>query len=77
MKNIFTPNSNAKRQPCDVFRHHNTATYSNNSLTALRPKIWNKLPTKVKLLTSVTKFKEYIRMRFWCCCKCNVCRMFK
>ena len=77
MKNIFTPKTNAKIQPHDIIvRHHNTATYGDKSLTALGPKIWNKLPTNIKSLTSITKFKEYIRT----CepsCKCNVRKMVK
>ena len=40
MKNIFTPKTDAKIWPYDIIvRHHNTATYSNKSLTALGPKI--------------------------------------
>ena len=78
MKNIFSPKTNAKIRPHDIIvRHHNTATYGDKSLTALGPKIWNKLPTNTKSLTSITKFKEYIRTWFWPSCECNVCRMVK
>ena len=56
MKNIFTPKTNAKIQPHDVIvRHHNTATYGSKSLIAPGPKIWNKLPTNIKSLTSNNK----------------------
>ena len=62
MKNIFTPKRNAKLRPHDIIiRHHNTATYGDKSLTALGPKICNNLPTNIKSLTSIAKFKEYIR----------------
>ena len=62
MENIFTPKANAKIRPHDIIvRHHNTATYGDKSLTALRSNIWNKRPTNIKSLTSMTKFKEYIR----------------
>ena len=65
-------------QPHDIIvRHHNTATYSYKGLTALGPKISNKLPTNAKLLTYVTKFKEYIRTWFGPSCRCNVCRNVK
>ena len=75
---MFAPKTNAKIQLHDIIvRHHDIATYGNKSLTALGPKIWNKLPTNVKSLTSITKFSEYIRTRFGPSCKCNVCRMFK
>ena len=47
-----------------IVRHHNTAIYGDKSLTALGSKIWNKLPTNIKSLTSITKFKEYIRTWF-------------
>ena len=54
-KNIFTPKTNAKIRPhVIIVRHHNTATYGDKSLTALGSEIWNKLPTNVKLLTSIT-----------------------
>ena len=64
LKNIFTPKTNAKIRPHDIIaRHHNTATYGDKTLTVLGPKIWNKPPTNIKLLTSITKFKEYIRTK--------------
>ena len=48
MKNILSPIANTKIQPHDItVRHHNTPTYSDKSLTALRSKIWNKLPTNI------------------------------
>ena len=78
MKNIFSRKTNAKIQPHDIIvRHRNAATYGDKSLTALRLKMWNKLPTNIKSLTSITKFKEYIRTWFGPSCKCNVCRMVK
>ena len=78
MKNIFTPKTNAKIRPHDIIpRHHNTATYGDKKLTALGPKIWSKLPTNIKSLTSITKFKGFIRTWFVPSCKCNVCKMVK
>ena len=76
MKNIFTPKTNAKIRPHDIIvRHHNTTTYGDKSLTALGPKIRNKLLTNIKSLTSITKFKEFVRTWFGSSCKCYVCRM--
>ena len=78
MKNIISPKTNAKIRPHDIIvRHHNSTTYGDKSLIALGPKIWNKLPTNIKSLTSITKFKEYVRTWFEPRCKCNVCRMVK
>ena len=78
MKNIFTPKTNAKIRSLDVIvRLHITSTNSDESLTALGPKILNKLPTNITSLTSITKFKEYIRTWLGPSCKCNVCRMVK
>ena len=78
MKNIFTPKPNAKIRPHDItVRDHNTATYGDKSLTALRPEIWNKLTTNIKSLTSITKFKEYVKTWFGRSYKCNVCRMVR
>ena len=77
MKNIFTSKTNAKIRPHDIIvRHHNTATYGDKSMTALGPKMWNKLPINIKLLTS-TKFEEFTRTWFRPSCKFNVCRMVK
>ena len=65
MKNIFTPKTNAKIRPHDIIvRHQNTATYGDKSLTALGPKIQNKLSANIKSLTSITKFEKYIRTWF-------------
>ena len=78
MKNIFTPKISAKIGPHGVIvRHHNTATYCDKSLATPGPKTWNKLPTNIKSLTSITKFKEHIRTWFGPSCKYNVCRMVK
>ena len=38
-------------------------------------RVTTKLPANIKSLTSITKFKEYIRTLFGPRCKCNVCRM--
>ena len=78
MKNIFTPKTNAKIRPFDIIvRRRNTAIYRHKILTALGSKNWNKLPANIKSLTSITKFKKYIKT--WCgpICKCNVWRMVK
>ena len=73
INNIFTPKTNAKIRPHDtIVIHHNTATYGDKSLTALGPKTWNKLPANIKSLTSITKFKEYIKTWSGPSCKCNV-----
>ena len=52
MKNIFPSKTNAKIRPHDIIVRHNTTTYGDKSLTALGPKIWNKLSTKIKSLIS-------------------------
>ena len=40
MKNIFTPKTNLKiRQHDIIVKHHNTATYGDKILSALRPKL--------------------------------------
>ena len=76
MKKVFTSKTNTKIGPHDIIvRHHSTARYSDKSLTDLEPKIWNKLPTNIESLTSITKCKKYIRTWFGLSCKCNVCRM--
>ena len=73
MRNIFT----RKRPRSITVRHHNTATDGDKCLTPLGPKIWNKLSTNIKALTSITMFKEYISTWFLPSCKCKLCRMVK
>ena len=66
MNNILNPKTSVKIRPHDIIvRHHNTVTYGDKSLSALRPKTWNKLPTNIKSLISITETKEYIRTLFW------------
>ena len=56
MKTIFAPKTSTKIRPHDIIvRHYNTATYGDKRLTALGPKIWNKLATDTKPLTPITQ----------------------
>ena len=76
MKDIFTPKRDPKVWLYDIIvKHHKSAKYGDKSLIALGPKIWNQLSRNVKFLTSITKFKEYIRTWFGPSFKCNICRM--
>ena len=62
IKDIFTPKRDSKIRSYDILaKHQKAAKYGDKSLIALGPKIWNQLPSNVKSLTSITKFKEYIR----------------
>ena len=46
MKDIFKPKSSDKIRPFDMTVHtRRTTKFGNNSLAALRSKIWNRLPT--------------------------------
>ena len=76
MKDIFTPRNDPKVRPMDIFvKHHMSTKYDGRSLIALGPEIWNQIPSNVKSLTSITKFKEYIRIWFGPSWKCNIWRM--
>ena len=49
MKTIFTSKTNARVRPFDLlFKSRNTEKYGSKSLMALGPKIWNRLPEKIK-----------------------------
>ena len=75
MKNIFTSKQNARVRPHDLLvRSHNTATYGDKSLKIVGPKIWNALPTEIKRETSLSKFKEYVKLWSGPSCKCNFCK---
>ena len=43
-------------------------------LKILGPKIWNALPTEVKRKTSLSKFKECVKLWSGHLCKCNLCK---
>ena len=69
MKNIFTSKQNAQVYPHDLLvRSHNTTTYGGKSLKIVGPKIWNALPTEIKL----SKFKEYVNLWSGPSCKFNL-----
>ena len=75
MKNIFTSKQNARVRPHDLLtRSHKTVTYGGKSLKILGPKIWNALPTEIKCETSLSKFKEYVKLWSGHSCKCNLCK---
>ena len=44
-----------------IVSYHKSARYSNESLNALGPKIWNQSPSYIKAETCFTNFKEYIK----------------
>ena len=75
MKNIFISKKNPRVCPNNiVVKIHNRATYRDKNLTTLGPKIWNKLPEKIKPETSYKKFKEHIDPWIGLKCRCNICK---
>ena len=73
MKNIFTPEENAKvRQSNIIVKCINASRFDTQSLRSLRLKIWNKLPSNIKSETSFLKFKEYIKTWLGPKCRCKV-----
>ena len=49
MKTIFTSKTNSRVRPFDLLvKNRNTEKYGSKSLMALGPKIWNRLPEKIK-----------------------------
>ena len=76
MKGIYTPKRDPKLRPYDILmKHRKSAKYGNKTLIASGPEICNQLISNVKSLTSITKFKEYIRTWFGPSRKCSICRM--
>ena len=75
MKNILTRKQNARIRPHDLLvGSHKTVTYGDKSLKILGPKIWNALPIEIKRETSLSKFKEYVKLWSGHSCKCNLCK---
>ena len=75
MKNIFTRKQNGRIRPHDLLvRSHKTVTYGDESLKIFGPKIWNALTKEIKRETSLSKFKEYVKLWSGHSCKCNLCK---
>ena len=51
----------ARRKNHCVVNRVKTTTFGEKSLRTLEPKVWNSLPEDVKGLTSLLKFKEFIK----------------
>ena len=65
MKDIFNLKRNPKIRLYDMLvKHHKSARYGDKILIALGSKIWNQLPSSVKSVAPITKFKGYIRKYF-------------
>ena len=47
IKNLFTPKTDARIRPNDIFVKSNETTNSDKSLTVLGPKIWNNQLPKI------------------------------
>ena len=62
MKEIFYLSSHETHKKYDLFVHSlNTTKYGNHSLRVLGPYIWSSLPEKIKKLSSLNAFKNYIK----------------
>ena len=56
------PKRDPQIRPFDILvKYRKSTKYGDKCLKALDPKIWNQLPSNVKSLTCITKFKEYTR----------------
>ena len=74
MKNIFTSKTNYRVRPFDLLvKNRNTEKYGSKSLMAQGPKIWNDLPENIKKETSLSKFKEHIKLWSGPTCMCKMC----
>ena len=75
MKEIFHLSPYVTHKKHDLYVHgKNTTKYGSHSLKALGSHVWNSLPDKIKKLTSLNAFKDFIKNWFGPNCKCYLCR---
>ena len=75
MRTSFKKGSHSARRKNDlVVNRAKTTTFGEKSLRTLGPKIYNSLPEDVKYLTSVPKFREFIKTWYGPECRCNICK---
>ena len=74
MKEIFTKNTNSQRNGTTLMvKLQNSKKYGQDTLRALGPKIWNKLPTHLKEVSSLSIFKQLIKTWSGPECACSSC----
>ena len=74
MKEIFSRNTNSERNGTTLLvKMQNTKKYGSDTLRALGPKIWNKLPVHIKETTSLDIFKKLIKTWSGPECSCGHC----
>ena len=75
MKDIFyySPYQTHKKNNLFVPRR-NTTKYGDKSLRVLGAHVWNSLPENVKVINSLSCFKEYMKDWFGVNCKCYMCK---
>lgn len=75
MKSIFHLSPYVTHKKYDLYVHkRNTTKYGNHSLKVFGAQVWNSLPEKIKALTTINTFKDYIKNWFGPKCKCSLCR---
>ena len=69
---------NFKHQSKTKFQvdHVKTETYGKQSISYLRPKIWNSILQDIKNVTTLVEFKTKIK-RWKPICSCRICRIYK
>ena len=75
MKEIFELNT--RRDPDNkrlIVQTQKSMKYGSYTLRSLGPRIWNKLPSNLRLCENLTTFKELIKS--WCgpICRCSGCK---
>ena len=74
MKEIFSRNTNSERNGTTLLvKMQNTKKYGSDTLRALGPKIWNKLPIHIKETTNLDIFKKLIKTWSGPECSCGHC----
>ena len=78
IKDYFEKNENSVSKKYDLkIPIRNSATFGENSLRSIAPRVWNSLPEQLKTETSYVKFKEEIDKWFGPKCKCSLCSYIK
>ena len=78
MKDIFCENDNGRTVREQnlknlIVKRKRTVTFGTNSLTVLGPKLWNNLPSHLKLCENLKTFKNMIKNWDGSKCLCDQC----
>lgn len=74
MKEIFELNTRDPDNKRLIVQTQKSMKYGSYTLRSLGPRIWNKLPSNLRLCENLTTFKELIKSWSGPICRCSGCK---